>query len=73
MNINEIKHDLVPGNAEIGLYDGWLVTCTFTDDEMNAILAEYDPASATSPAVTACRPIVRKMLDAVLAAQQATP
>lgn len=38
---------------------------TFTDAEMSDLLANYDPASGTSPSVTYCRPIVRAMLDAV--------
>lgn len=46
---------------------GWILQVTFTEEEMNLILSQYDPASSTSPSVTVCRPIVREMLDAVLA------
>lgn len=70
MNTTDVSKALVPGDGGIDLYDGWSLTCTFTDAEMAELLAAYDPASSTSPAVTVCRPIVRAMLDAVLAAQQ---
>ena len=67
MIVNQLRHDSVQGPDS--LTEGWIITVTFTDDEMQAILAQYDPASATSPSVTVCRPIVRPMLDAVLAYQ----
>ena len=65
MRVNQIDHNSVPGSE--GPVYGWIITVTFTDAEMADILAQYDPASPTSPAVTVCRPIVRPMLDAVLA------
>ena len=67
MLVNQVFYNSVPGPE--GPVYGWIITVTFTDDEMQAILAQYDPASATSPSVTVCRPIVRPMLDAVLAYQ----
>lgn len=69
MNTTDVSKALVPGDGGIGLFDGWQVTCSFTDAEMTELLAAYDPASSTSPSVTVCRPIVRAMLDAVLAYQ----
>jgi hypothetical protein len=47
--------------------DGVQVCVTMTYDEMRDLLAAYDPASGTSPAVTLVRPLVRAMLDAVIA------
>jgi len=44
---------------------GWQYFITFTEDEMNAMLAGYDTASGTSPSVSICRPPVREMLNAV--------
>lgn len=70
MNVTDTAQAIVPGEGGIDLYSGWALTCTFTDSELAELLAAYDPASSTSPAVTVCRPIVRAMLDAVLAAQQ---
>ena len=67
MLVNQVFYNSVPGPE--GPVYGWIITVTFTHDEMQAILAQYDPASATSPSVTVCRPIVRPMLDAVIAYQ----
>ena len=54
-----------------GVEPGWSLMVTFTDAEMSDLLANYDPASGTSPSVTYCRPIVRAMLDAVKGVQSA--
>lgn len=62
--------DQVVKNAVQGpqcVVDGWILTCTFTQDEMDAILAGYDQATQTSPSAGICRPIIRQMLDAVIA------
>jgi hypothetical protein len=53
--------------------DGWEVVLTFTDAEVATLLASYDPASGTSPAVTVTRPLVRELLDALLAAGAVRP
>ena len=47
--------------------NGWSVQIVFTDVEVAQITAAYDPASSTSPSVTVCRPIVRAILDAIIA------
>jgi len=47
--------------------DGEEITLTFTDAELLELLAVYDPASSTSPSVSYCRPIVKEILDAILA------
>lgn len=47
--------------------DGEEIILTFTDAEILDLLAVYDPASSTSPSVSYCRPIVREILDAILA------
>lgn len=67
MIVDQLRHDAVQGPT--GIEEGWSITVTFTDSEMADILAQYDPASPTSPSVTVCRPIVRPMLDAVLTYQ----
>jgi len=47
--------------------EGWEQVVTYTDAEMAELLAAYDPASSTSPAVAVTRPVVRELLDAVQA------
>lgn len=37
--------------------------------ELDRLLAAYDPGSGTSPSVADARPVLRAILDAVLAAQ----
>jgi hypothetical protein len=64
--------------AEIPLPDGtysagWAVTVAYTDEEVLALLAAYDPTSPTSPSATVCRPTMRTVLDAVIAAQAPIP
>jgi hypothetical protein len=51
-------------NIEDGYEPGIRISVTFTDAEWDEILLSYDEASATSPIVSVCRPIVRAMLDA---------
>jgi len=51
-----------------GVYsEGWEQHIAFTDAEMEVLQAAYDPASGTSPSVSFTRPLVRELLDAVLA------
>ena len=64
MEVPECKQGDVWGPN--GVEPGWSLMVTFTDAEMSDLLANYDPASGTSPSVTYCRPIVRAMLDALL-------
>jgi len=40
---------------------------TITLAEIKAVLAAYDPASASSPPAATCREIARPILDAILA------
>lgn len=49
-----------------------LVTLVLTQAEMDAILAEYDPNYGATPSVTLCRPVVRMICAAVLAARNNT-
>lgn len=49
--------------------DGEEIILTFTDAELLQLLAAYDPASSTSPSVSYCRPIVKELLDAILASR----
>jgi len=48
-------------------HEGKEITVTFTEQEISDLLAVYDPASSTSPSVSYCRPIVKEILDAILA------
>jgi len=43
------------------------------DAELATLLAVYDPSSGTSPTTAVCRPVVRALLDAALAAGLALP
>lgn len=63
------------GDAEgpAGIEPGWVVGLTFTESELAALLSRYDPASGTSPSTAVCRPVVRALLDAALAAGLALP
>ena len=45
------------------------VTLRISAAELDRILASYDPNSGTSPGVADCRPLVRAILDAVLASR----
>jgi hypothetical protein len=47
--------------------EGWAIQVVLSDEEVAQITAAYDPASSTSPSVTVCRPIVRAILDAIIA------
>lgn len=46
-----------------------VVTLVLPPGELDPLLAAYDPGSATSPPVADCRPLVRAILDAVLASR----
>lgn len=50
-----------------GIEPGWQVVVTFSNAEMQTLLAEYDPNYGATPGVTACRPIVRAICAAVQA------
>jgi hypothetical protein len=52
---------------------GWTLIITYTDDEMAALQASYDPNSGTSPSAAVSRPLVREILDAVRAATPPVP
>ena len=53
---------------EHGVYsEGWEQLISFSDAEMAELLAAYDPESGTSPSVSTARPVLRELLDAVLA------
>ncbi len=45
------------------------ITLQFDMTELERLLAAYEPASGTSPTVGDCRPVLRTILNAVLAAQ----
>lgn len=66
----EARHGDVWG--PYGIESGWNVIVQLTDAEMDAILAEYDPSYGATPGVTLCRPVVRMICAAVLAARNNT-
>lgn len=45
------------------------VTLRIDAAELDRLLAAYDPNSGTSPAVADCRPLVRAILDAIVASR----
>ena len=63
MKVESRKSDVWSDSGEC--VSGWTCTVTYTDAEMAALLANYDPASGTSPTVGYCRPTMREILDAV--------
>ena len=50
-------------SVEFVTFDGAISKADF-----EALLAAYDPASGTSPTTAVCRPVVRALLDAAIAA-----
>jgi len=48
---------------------GYAVTICYSDAEMADLLANYDPASGTSPTVGPSRATLRSILNAVVALQ----
>lgn len=72
---NEIKviavgppeyRDLTPGGVSS---EGTPLSLWIDRTELDRLLAAYDPSSGTSPSVSDARPVLRAILDAVLAAQ----
>jgi len=47
--------------------EGWAIQVVFSEDEVALITSAYDPASSTSPSTAVCRPIVRAILNAIIA------
>ena len=48
-----------------------LLTVLLTPDEEAALMADYDPNSATSPPAAACREVARPIADALAALEPA--
>jgi hypothetical protein len=46
---------------------GWVVPLFITDDEIAALLAEYDPDNQYSPSADTSRKLARSILDALKA------
>lgn len=46
--------------------EGWEIFVSFSKEELDELLAVYDPLSSTSPSVSYCRPTVRAILDKIL-------
>lgn len=59
--------DLTPGGQSA---QGRSVSLWFDEAELQRLLAAYDPNSGTSPSVSDARPVLRGILDAVLAQDQ---
>jgi hypothetical protein len=73
--MNEIKvlsvgaaewRDLTPGGTPA---EGTPLSLWIEGSELDRLLAAYDPSSGTSPSVSDARPVLRAILDAVLAAR----
>jgi hypothetical protein len=64
MLVTSSVHAEIP-TPEGAYTDGWQITICYTAEEMEALLANYDEASGTSPSVGYCRPTMRDILDAV--------
>jgi len=45
--------------------DGWAVTLVFSEDEVTELLAQYEPASNTSPSAADSRVIARTVAEAL--------
>lgn len=58
------------GGFTVNDEEGVLLTVMLSKATLDADLAAYDPASATSPSVTTTREYVRAIFDAVLAARK---
>jgi hypothetical protein len=46
--------------------EGYEIFLSFTKEEMDSLLAAYDPLSGTSPSVADARPVLRAILDKIL-------
>jgi len=55
--------DLEPGGVPV---EGLGLAIWIEKAEIDRLLAEYNPASSTSPLAGDCRPIVRAILDAIM-------
>lgn len=62
-----LRGDLPVGPETYG--PGYAVTTCYSEAEMADLLANYDPTSGTSPAVTPSRATLRPILNAVLELQ----
>lgn len=58
--------DLEPGGIPV---EGLPISMWIDKVEIDRLLAEYNPASSTSPLAGDCRPIVRAILDAIIEVQ----
>jgi hypothetical protein len=58
--------DLTPGGIAA---EGRSVVVWLESAELTRLLAAYDPNSGTSPSVADARPVLREILDAVIAGQ----
>jgi len=46
--------------------EGYEIFLSFTKEEIDNLVAQYDPLSPVSPSVSLCRPTVRAILDKIL-------
>jgi hypothetical protein len=62
-----LSGDLPLGNDSYG--PGTAVTICFSQEELERLLAAYEPNSGTSPTIGDARPVLRAILNAVLERQ----
>lgn len=54
-------------NEQDEFSEGYTITATLTESEVQELLANYDSNSGTSPSVSFCRPLARAILDSLAA------
>jgi hypothetical protein len=69
MRVINIYTELLPETTEAGAIpsEGKTFTIWFTETELAGLLSRYDSNSSTSPSVSDARPVLRALLDALLA------
>ena len=70
--IVEVSRATVIVDAD-GAESGVRFVIEMDDAELTGLHGAYDPSSGTSPSTAVCRPVVRALLDAVIAAGLALP
>lgn len=50
-----------------GVEDGWCLSVSFSGSEVEALLNKFEPTNSLSPGVADSRPVLRTMLNTILA------
>jgi len=69
MRVTNISTELLAETTEPGAIpsEGKTFTIWLSDTDLNDLLSRYEPSSGTSPSVSDARPVLRALLDALLA------